>query len=88
MQIILYTLDANKSFMATCVYSIRIEDRVRLMMDEMPDINWQAEIKQTVERVVREKKKQRLLAEARELWTHQKPNTVGAAEMIRADRDA
>jgi hypothetical protein len=52
------------------------------------DINWQAEIKQSVERMIREKKKQRLLAEAQELWKRQKTNTVGAAEMIREDRDA
>lgn len=74
--------------MSTCVYSVRIEDRVRQIMDQMPDVNWQAEIKQMVERMVREKKKQRLLAEAKELWEHQKPNTIGAAEMIRVDRDA
>jgi len=74
--------------MSTCVYSIRLEDRVRKIMDEMPEVNWQAEIKQLVERMIREKKKQRLLAEAQDLWTHQKPNTIGAAKMIRADRDA
>lgn len=74
--------------MPTCVYSIRIEDRVRQIMDEMPDVNWQAEIKQIVERTIREKKKQRLLVEAKELWAHQKPNTIGAAKMIREDRDA
>ncbi len=58
------------------------------MMDEMPDINWQAEIKQSVERMVREKKKRRLLAAAEELWKNQRSNTIGAAEMIREDRDA
>ena len=74
--------------MSTTVYSIRLEERVRRLMDEMSDINWQAEIKQAVERMIREKKKQRLLAEAQELWKRQKTNTVGAAEMIREDRDA
>ena len=54
----------------------------------MSDVNWQGEIRQTVERMVREKKKERLLAEAQELWKHQKPNAIGAAEMIREDRDA
>ena len=58
------------------------------MMDEMNDINWQAEIRQTVERLVREKKKHRLLAEAQELWKQQAPCDVSAAEMIREDRDA
>jgi len=37
----------------------------------MSDVNWQGEIKQTVEKMVREKKKERLLAEAQELWKHQ-----------------
>ena len=74
--------------MSTNVYSIRIDDRVRRMMDEMNDVNWQAEIRQSVERMVREKKKQKLLEEAKELWKDQIPNKVGAAEMIRVDRDA
>lgn len=71
-----------------CVYSIRIGEDVRRMMDELPDVNWQAEIRQAVERMVREKKKARLLDEAQELWKRQKPNEVGAAAMIRKDRDA
>jgi len=74
--------------MSTSVYSIRIDDRIRMMMDEMSDVNWQGEIKQTVEMMVREKNKKRLLSEAQELWKHQKPNAIGAAEMIREDRDA
>jgi hypothetical protein len=74
--------------MSTAVYSVRIEDRIRQMMDEMSDVNWQGEIKQTVERMVREKKKERLLAEASELLKHQNPSAIGAAEMIREDRDA
>ena len=74
--------------MSTNVYSIRIDDRIRRMMDEMNDVNWQAEIRQSVERMVREKKKQKLLAESKDLWKDQIPNKVGAAEMIREDRDA
>jgi len=74
--------------MSTNVYSIRLDDRVRHVMDEMSDVNWQAEIRQTVERMVREKKKQRLLAEARELLEQQTPSEISAAEMIREDRDA
>ena len=74
--------------MSTNVYSIRIDDRVRRMMDEMNDVNWQAEIRQSVERMVWEKKKHKLLEEAKELWKDQIPNKVGAAEMIREDRDA
>jgi hypothetical protein len=83
-----YTKIVNISIMSNNVYSIRIDDRVRRMMDEMNDVNWQAEIRQSVERMVREKKKQKLLEEAKELWKDQIPNKVGAAEMIREDRDA
>jgi len=49
---------------STSIYKIRIDDRIHRMMDEMSDVNWQGEIKQTVEMMVREKKKKRLLAEA------------------------
>ena len=74
--------------MPTGVYSIRLDGRVRRMMDEMDDINWQTEIRETVEKLVKEKKKQRLLAEAQELWKQQTPSEISAAEMIREDRDA
>ncbi|MCX6678992.1 MAG: hypothetical protein NTX42_01315 [Methanothrix sp.] len=36
----------------------------------------------TLLRMFREKKKERLLAEAQQLWKHQKPNAIGAAQMI------
>jgi hypothetical protein len=58
------------------------------MMNDMPDIDWQAEIRQAIVGMVREKKRQRILADARELWKHQEPNRIGAAAMIREDRDA
>lgn len=58
------------------------------MMDEMPDVNWQSEIRAMVEDLVRAKKKQRFLAEARKLRLRMKPIGVSAAEMIREDRDA
>lgn len=74
--------------MATTVYSIRIDDRIRKMMEEMDEVNWQAEIRESVERIVREKKKQKLLKEVKELWKEQTPNKIGAAAMIREDRDA
>lgn len=69
-------------------YSILLDEQVCRMMDEMPDVNWQAEIRQMIERMVREKKRQRLLADVKELRKHQKPNRTGAAAMIREDRDA
>jgi len=74
--------------MTTSVYSIRLEKEIRLMMEEMDDINWQAEIKQMVEKTIKERKKQRILARAEERWNGQVPNERGAAEMIREDRDA
>jgi hypothetical protein len=76
-------LMANKS-----VYSIRLREDVRRMMDELADVNWQEEIRQTVERMVREKKKQQFLEQSREMRKRMKPIPVGAAQMIREDRDA
>lgn len=58
------------------------------MMEEMDDINWQTELKQIVEKTIKERKKQRLLAGAQERWNDQVLNDKGAAEMIREDRDA
>jgi len=58
------------------------------MMEEMDDVNWQTEIKQIVEKTIRERKKQRILARAQERWKTQVPNERGAAVMIREDRDA
>jgi hypothetical protein len=74
--------------MSTAVYSIRLDYSTRKAIDEMDDVNWQAEIRRMVEDLVREKKKQRYLANARELRQKMKPIGVSAAEMIREDRDA
>jgi methionyl-tRNA synthetase len=74
--------------MTTSVYSIRLEREIRQMMEEMDDVNWQTEIKQIVEKMIRERKKQRILARAQERWNDQVPNDRGAAVMIREDRDA
>jgi hypothetical protein len=74
--------------MSTYVYSIRLPESIRRMMNEMDEVNWQIEILQAVEKMVRDKKKQKLLSEAQELWKEQRPNKMGAAEMIRVDRDA
>ena len=74
--------------MSTAVYSIRLERDVRLIMDEMSDVDWQAEIRQMVETIVRDKKKKRLLARAEARWQEQVVNDKGAASMIREDRDA
>ena len=58
------------------------------MMEEMSDINWQAEIGQMVEEQVRERWKQRILAKAQERRKSIKNIGVGAAEMIGEDRNA
>lgn len=69
-------------------YSIRLDNHVRSMMDEMRDINWQAEIRNAVEKMVQEKMKHRFLAEACQLRMKMLPIESSAAEMIREDRDA
>ncbi len=53
----------------------------------MDDVNRQAEIQQTVEKMAKERKKQRLLARAQERWKDQVENETGAAAMIREDRE-
>lgn len=60
----------------------------RRMMDDLSDVNWQEEIRFAVEKMVKEKKKQKILAEARELRRTMKSVPVSAAEMIREERDA
>jgi hypothetical protein len=78
----------HKFMSSNYVYSIRIREDVRRMMEEMSDINWQAEIRQMVEELVRERRKQRILVKAQERRKQMKNIGVGAAEMIREDRDA
>jgi hypothetical protein len=70
------------------VYTIRIPAEVRQMMDEMKDINWQSDIRQAVEELVKEKRRQALLKEARGLRQSTKNIGVSASELIREDRDA
>jgi uncharacterized UPF0146 family protein len=68
------------------VYSIRIPAELRKIMEEMKDVNWQEEIRRIVEELVKNKNKERLLAEARELRKNMR--AISAAELIREDRDA
>ena len=70
------------------VYTIRIPTEVRQIMDEMKDVNWQSDIRQVIEELVREKKRQKLLADARELRKETKNIGISASELIREDRDA
>ncbi len=68
------------------VYSIRVPVELRKMMEELKEINWQEEIRQLVEELVKTKSKERLLADAKEIRKAMKAD-VSAAELIRADRD-
>ncbi|MDP3565425.1 MAG: hypothetical protein Q8R70_13150 [Methanoregula sp.] len=72
---------------STSVYSIRIDTRVRKMITEMPDQNWQEEIRTLIEQSVRKKRKEYLLSRARENQ-HLLMNGVASAQTIREDRDA
>jgi len=57
------------------------------MMEEMKEINWQEEIRRAVEELVRNKNREKLLAEAKEIRKEMKIS-VSSAELIREDRDA
>ena len=71
----------------TSVYSIRIDSRVRKMIEEMPDRNWQEEIRTLIEQSVKKRRKEFLLSRAR---GNQQTLVSGmpAAQAIREDRDA
>ena len=47
---------------STSVYSIRIDTRVRKMIEEMPDQNWHVEIRTLIEQSVRKKRKECILS--------------------------
>jgi hypothetical protein len=71
----------------TSVYSVRIDARVRKIIEEIKDPLWQEEIRTLIERSARKKRKAQILARARE--AHSSLNEgLPAAESIRADRDA
>ena len=61
--------------------------KLRKMMEEMKEVNWQEVIRTMVEELVKDKSKERLLAEAKEIRKEMKVD-VSAAELIRVDRDA
>ena len=68
------------------VYSIRVPVELRKTMEELKEINWQEEISRLMEELVKNKSKERLLADAKEIRKAMKAD-VSAAELIRADRD-
>jgi len=69
------------------VYSIRVPVELRKMMEEMRDIHWQEEIRKVVEELVKNKRKEILLAEAKKIRKDMEAD-VSASELIREDRDA
>ena len=69
------------------VYSIRISAELRKMMEEMKEINWQGEIRSLVEEYVKNKTKEKFIAEAKKLRKNMKVGP-SSAEIIREDRDA
>jgi hypothetical protein len=72
---------------STSVYSIRIDTSVRKMIDDMPDQNWQAQIRTLIEQSVKKKRKEYLLTRARENQ-YTLIQGIPTAELIREDRDA
>jgi hypothetical protein len=68
------------------VYSIRVSGELRKTMEELTEVNWQEEIRSIVEELVKNKCKEKLLAEAKAIRKAMKAD-VSAAELIRADRD-
>jgi hypothetical protein len=69
------------------VYSIRVPAGLRQLMKEMKGVNWQEEISRLVEELVKSKRKERLLADAKEL-REEMTVEVSAGKLIREDRDA
>jgi len=72
---------------STSVYSIRIDTRVKKMIDEIPDRNLQEEIRTLIEQAVKRKRKEQLLVQARERQ-QVLPRGMPAAPAVREDRDA
>jgi hypothetical protein len=71
----------------TSVYSIRIDSRVRKIIDELDDPTWQEEIRTLIERLARHKRKAEILARARDAHRMAGEGSPAAAS-IRADRNA
>ena len=72
---------------STSVYSVRIDTQVKKMIEEMPDQNWQEEIRTLIEQSVKKKRKEYLLSKARENQ-HMQIAGMPASKTIREDRDA
>lgn len=71
--------------MTKVVYSIRIPEEVKKMMDAI-DVNWQEELRELIEKRVREEYRKMLLRKGKELREKMR-TSVSAAELIRVERD-
>ena len=70
------------------VYSIRLPDKICQLMKNMDDVNWPDEIREIVEKTVKERAMERLMVRAEERGKRLKKIDKSVAEMIREDRDA
>jgi ribosomal protein L19E len=71
---------------STSVYSIRIDSRVRKMIEEMNDPNTQGEIRILIEQSVRKKRKDQILSRARDR-NQALMQGAPSSKYIREDRD-
>jgi ATP-dependent Lon protease len=72
---------------STSVYSVRIDTRVRKMIEEMPNQDLQEEIRALIEQSVKKRRKDYLLSRAREN-TGTLITGMPAVQAVREDRDA
>lgn len=72
---------------STSVYSIRIDTRVRKMIEEMPNQDLQEEIRALIEQSVKKRRKDFLLSHARENMDTLITG-MPAVQAVREDRDA
>jgi len=84
---VIYNKCKQNTMSSTSVYSIRIDTRVRKMIEEMSDLNCQEEIRALIEQSVKTKRKAYLLSKARENQ-HRLITGMTAEQAIREDRDA
>lgn len=70
------------------VYSIRLPDNICQLMKDMDDVNWSDEIRDIIEKTVKDRAMERLLARAEERGKRLKKIDKSVAEIIREDRDA
>jgi len=71
---------------STSAYCVRIDTRIRKMIAEMPDDNWQEEMWTLIEQAVKKKRKEYLLCQARKSQHLEIPG-MPSANAIREDWD-